>query len=63
MNADETVLDHLTERIIGSALTVYNAVGAGFLEKVYENALVHELRKSLPLRRPGRASRLRSNAA
>ena len=26
MNADETVLDHLTERIIGSALTVSNAL-------------------------------------
>jgi hypothetical protein len=37
MNADETVLDHLTERIIGSALTVSNALGAGFLEKVYEH--------------------------
>jgi GxxExxY protein len=48
MNADEIVLDHLTERIIGSALTVSNALGAGFLEKVYENALAHELRKSLP---------------
>ena len=46
MNADETVLDRLTERIIGSALTVSNALGAGFLEKVYENALVHELRKA-----------------
>src|SRR5271165_5813769 len=46
MNADETVLDHLTERIIGSALTVSNALGAGFLEKVYENALAHELRKA-----------------
>ena len=45
MNADETVLDHPTERIIGSALIVSNALGAGFLEKVYENALVHALRK------------------
>ncbi len=45
MNADETVLDHLTEQIIGSALTVSNALGTGFLEKVYENALAHELRK------------------
>ncbi len=32
MNADEIVLDHLTERIFGSALTVSNALGAGFLE-------------------------------
>jgi GxxExxY protein len=46
MNADKTVPDHLTERIIGSALTVSNALGAGFLEKVYENPLVHELRKA-----------------
>jgi GxxExxY protein len=46
MNADETVLDHLTDRIIGGALTVSNALGAGFLEKVYENALAHELRKA-----------------
>ncbi len=34
MNTDETVLDHLTERIIGSVLTVSNALGVGFLEKV-----------------------------
>jgi GxxExxY protein len=46
MNADETVLDALTERIIGGALTVSNALGAGFIEKVYENALTHELRKT-----------------
>ncbi len=46
MNADDTVLDRLTERIIGSALTVSNALGTGFLEKVDENALAHELRKA-----------------
>jgi hypothetical protein len=33
MNAEETVLDHPTERIIGSALTVSNALGTGFLVK------------------------------
>lgn len=36
----------LSNRIIGSALTVHRALGNGFLEKLYENALVHELRKS-----------------
>ncbi len=46
MNADETVLNDLSERIIGSGMTVSNALGAGFLEKVYENALAHELRKA-----------------
>jgi hypothetical protein len=30
--------DTITERIIGSAITVSNTLGAGFLEKVYENA-------------------------
>lgn len=36
----------LTERISGCAYTVANTLGHGFLEKVYENALAHELRKS-----------------
>jgi GxxExxY protein len=36
----------LTERIIGCAYTVSNTLGCGFLEKVYENALAHELRKA-----------------
>src|SRR5437016_2760456 len=39
-------LNRLTERIIGCAFKVSNALGCGFLEKVYENALMHELRKS-----------------
>ena len=36
----------LTEAVIGCAFKVGNSLGNGFLEKVYENALVHELRKS-----------------
>lgn len=38
--------DPITERIIGCAYKVANALGPGFLEKVYENALLHELRKA-----------------
>ncbi|MBP8963713.1 MAG: GxxExxY protein [Opitutaceae bacterium] len=45
MNTDHPH-DPLTQRVIGSAFTVYNTLGYGFLEKVYENALVHELRKA-----------------
>jgi GxxExxY protein len=41
----EEELNELTELIIGCAFTVSNTLGSGFLEKVYENALVHELRK------------------
>jgi GxxExxY protein len=35
----------LTEKIIGCAFKVHNTLGAGFLEKVYENALQIELIK------------------
>jgi GxxExxY protein len=38
--------DALTEQIIGCAYTVANTLGNGFLEKVYENSLAHELRLS-----------------
>ena len=41
MNDDE--LNQLTEKIIGSAFKVLNTLGVGFLEHVYEKALVHEL--------------------
>jgi GxxExxY protein len=39
-------LNPITEKIIGCAYAVSNTLGAGFLEKVYENALAHELRKA-----------------
>lgn len=39
-------LNRISERVIGCAFVVSNALGAGFLERVYENALAHELRKS-----------------
>ena len=34
----------LTDRILKSFYKVYNSLGYGFLEKVYENALIIELR-------------------
>jgi len=37
-------LDDLTERVIGAAFAVSNGLGHGFLEAVYRNALVEELR-------------------
>ena len=35
----------LTKKIIGAFFRVYNVLGYGFLEKIYENALALELRK------------------
>jgi len=48
MNTDRhrIELNKITEKIIGCVYTVSNTLGCGFLEKVYENALVHELRRS-----------------
>ncbi|HXM42714.1 MAG TPA: GxxExxY protein [Bryobacteraceae bacterium] len=43
IHADARRLDEITERVIGSAYTVANTLGPGFLEKVYENALAYEL--------------------
>jgi GxxExxY protein len=44
-HADNAVLmNDLSGRVIGCALTVLNTLGAGFLEKVYENALSIEMR-------------------
>ena len=46
MDADGREEIHVleTERIIGSAFSVLNAVGHGYHEKIYENALVVEFR-------------------
>ena len=40
------VHEQLTETSIGCAFKVANTLGCGFLEKVYESALAHELRKA-----------------
>ena len=48
MDADlnKSQMKQLTEKVIQCAFAVSNTLGCGFLEKVYENALVHELRKA-----------------
>ena len=38
--------EELTDKIIRCFYNVYNGLGYGFLEKVYENALLIELRNS-----------------
>ena len=43
MTEDEQ--NRLSEKVIGACYTVSNALGSGFLEKIYQNALAHELRK------------------
>ena len=43
MNADERGYESLTEQVLGAVFEVSNTLGAGFLEKVYERALLREL--------------------
>lgn len=38
--------DGLTRIIIGCAIRVHRALGPGFLESVYQNALAHEFSKA-----------------
>ena len=38
-------IDGITDRIIGCCFKVHRVLGSGFLEKVYENALMIELEK------------------
>ena len=43
INADNYKHSEITEKIIKAFYKVYNILGYGFLEKVYENALFIEL--------------------
>jgi GxxExxY protein len=44
MNGEERAsLNSLAEAVVGAAYEVSNTLGAGFLEKVYEGALLNEL--------------------
>jgi GxxExxY protein len=44
MHTDKTKLNEITEAVIGCAFRVQNALGCGFLEKVYENAMAVALK-------------------
>lgn len=46
MNNQNFKHTEITEEVIRCFYKVYNTLGFGFLEKVYENALLKELRKS-----------------
>ncbi|MEK6551643.1 MAG: GxxExxY protein [Pseudomonadota bacterium] len=46
MHADEKRINAISERVIGCAQRISNTLGCGFLERVYENAMTHELRKA-----------------
>lgn len=37
--------EELTDKIISAAIEVHRRLGPGFIESIYENALVHELNK------------------
>lgn len=44
-NVNEESMNRITKMVIGSAYNVANRLGCGFLEKVYENSLAHEIGK------------------
>lgn len=49
-NAD--CMPALTEKVIGAAIEVHRILGPGYLESIYEEALVHELQlRNIPLER------------
>jgi len=55
MNTNEHESDKLIQSVIGAAYEVSNVLGAGFLEKVYERALIRELGlRGLPVRSQAR---------
>ncbi len=43
VHTDRNELNHISETIIRCAYTIANSIGAGFLEKVYQNSLLIEL--------------------
>jgi GxxExxY protein len=63
MHANAERLNELSGEIIGCAFTVLNTLGAGFLEKVYENVLAFELRDAgfAVAQQPGSEVKYRGN--
>lgn len=45
MDPEKYLHSEITEKIIGAFYKVYNTLGYGFLERVYENAMIIELRE------------------
>lgn len=53
-NKRELLFKDEAYQIVGSAIEVLNTLGCGFLEKPYENAMLHELgMRSIPFRQQG----------
>jgi GxxExxY protein len=46
MDRDDIARNRMSDGIIECAFNVMNTLGCAFLEKVYENALAHELRET-----------------
>lgn len=46
MERENSELNAITERVIGCALEVHRTIGPGFLESVYESALVIEFERN-----------------
>lgn len=44
--ADPMLIDEVTYKIIGAAMTVHRALGPGLLEKAYDTCMRDELRKA-----------------
>lgn len=55
----EFELKELTEKVISAAYEVHNSLGSGFLEKVYENALLVELKGRGVIVEPQKAMQVR----
>lgn len=46
MKSKSMTLYEISQKVIGCAYKVSNSLGCGFLEKVYERSLLHELKKA-----------------